>query len=84
MAVPQLKRLVAGFPTRWPGFEVTSYGICGGQSGIGAGFLLVLGFPCQFSFHRLLHTHISTGDGTIGQILAGVPSGVSLTTLQGK
>jgi hypothetical protein len=28
-----------------------------GQSGTAAGFLRVLRFPCQFSFHRLLHTH---------------------------
>jgi hypothetical protein len=40
-------------------------------------------FPCQFSFHRLLHTHnLSSGAGTIGQILADVPSGFSLTPPQ--
>jgi hypothetical protein len=38
------------------------------------------GFPCQFSFHRLLHTHhLSSGAGRIGQILTDVPSGFSLT-----
>jgi hypothetical protein len=48
--------------------QVMSCGICGGQSGTGAGLLRVLGFPCQFSFHRLLHTHhLSSGAGTIGQ-----------------
>jgi hypothetical protein len=37
-------------------------------------------FPCQFSFHRLLHTHhLSSEAGTIGQILPDVPSGLSLT-----
>jgi hypothetical protein len=36
-------------------------------------------FPCQFSFHRLLHTHhLSSGAGTIGQLVADVPSGLSL------
>jgi hypothetical protein len=41
------------------------------------------GFPCQFSFHRLLHTHnLSSGAGTIGQILADVTSGLSLTPPQ--
>jgi hypothetical protein len=41
------------------------------------------GFPCQCSFHRLLHTHhLSSGAGTIGQILADVPSGPSLTPPQ--
>jgi hypothetical protein len=44
--------------------------ICGGRSGTGAGF------PFQFSFHRLLHTHISPEAGTI---VADVPSGLSLT-----
>jgi hypothetical protein len=39
-----------------------------------------LGFPCQFSFHRLLHTHhLSSGSGTIGQLVADVPSGLCLT-----
>jgi hypothetical protein len=39
------------------------------------------GFPCQFSFHRLLHTrhHLSSGAGTRGQTAADVPSGLSLT-----
>jgi hypothetical protein len=36
--------------------------------------------PCQFSYHRLLHTHhLSSGTGTIGQLVADVPSGLSLT-----
>jgi hypothetical protein len=41
--------------------------------------------PCQFSFHRLLHTHhhhLSSGAGTIGQLVADVPSGLSLTPPQ--
>jgi hypothetical protein len=30
-------------------------------------------FPCQFSFHRLLHTHrLSSGTGTIGQLVDSV------------
>jgi hypothetical protein len=39
------------------------------------------GFPCQFSFHQLLHIHhhLSSGFGTIGQLVADVPSGLSLT-----
>jgi hypothetical protein len=40
-------------------------------------FLRALRFP--LSFHQLLHTHhLSSGAGTIGQIVAGVPSGLSL------
>jgi hypothetical protein len=37
------------------------------------------GFRCKFSFHELLRTHLSSGAGIIGQIVADVPSGLSLT-----
>jgi hypothetical protein len=42
------------------------------------------GFPCQLAFHRLLHIHhiLSSGTGTIGQLVADVPSGLSLTPPQ--
>jgi hypothetical protein len=42
------------------------------------------GFPCQFSFHRLLkiHYHVPSGAGTISQLVADVPSGLSLTPPQ--
>jgi hypothetical protein len=47
---------------------------------LGQVFSGYFGFPCQLSFHQLLHTHhLSSGAGTIGQILADVPSGLSLT-----
>jgi hypothetical protein len=44
-----------------------------------------LGFPCQ-SFHRLFHTHHhpSSGARTIGQTVADVPSGLSVTPPQGE
>jgi hypothetical protein len=36
------------------------------------------GVPCQFSFNRLLHTHhLSSGVGTIGQIVADVPTSMN-------
>jgi hypothetical protein len=36
-------------------------------------------FPCYFSFHRPFHTHhLSSGAGKIGQLVAEVPSGLSL------
>jgi hypothetical protein len=38
-------------------------------------------FSEYFSLHRLLHTHrhLSSGAGTIGQLMEDVPSGLSLT-----
>jgi hypothetical protein len=60
-----------------------SCGICGGQSGTGEGFLLVFLFSSQFALHRLAHNHhhyLSSGAGTIGQTVAAVPSGLSLTS----
>jgi hypothetical protein len=47
---------------------------------LGQGFSEYLSFPCQFSFHRLLHIHnLSSGAGKIGQLVADVPSELSLT-----
>jgi hypothetical protein len=47
---------------------------------LGHFFSEYFGFPCQFSFHRLLHTHhLSSGAGTVGQLVAAMPSGLSLT-----
>jgi hypothetical protein len=39
------------------------------------------GFPCQFLFHSLFHTHhhLSSGAGTVGQTVADVSSGLNLT-----
>jgi hypothetical protein len=43
------------------------------------------GFPCQFSFHRLLHIHhhLPSGAGKIGQLVTDVPSRLILTPPQG-
>jgi hypothetical protein len=51
---------------------------------LGQVFSEYIGFPYQFSFHRLLHIHhyLSSGDGTVVQLVAGVPSELSLTPLQ--
>jgi hypothetical protein len=51
---------------------------------LGQVFYEYLCFPCQFSFHRLLHIHhhLSSGTGTIGQLVADVPIGLSLTPPQ--
>jgi hypothetical protein len=38
------------------------------------------GFPCQFTFHRLLHTHrLSSGTGKRGLLVADVLNELSLT-----
>jgi hypothetical protein len=31
------------------------------------------GFPCRFSFHRMLHARLSSKAGTIDPLLTGVP-----------
>jgi hypothetical protein len=81
-------RLVAGFPPRWPGFEPRSgHGeFVVDKVALGQVFSEFFGFPCQFSFHRVLyiHHHLSSGFGTIGQSAADVPSGLSLTPPQGS
>jgi hypothetical protein len=42
-------------------------------------FTEYFGFPCQLLFHRLPHTHhLSSRAGTMGQLVANVPSGHSL------
>jgi hypothetical protein len=57
--------------------QVRSYGIFVlDKVALGQAF----GFPCQLSFHRLIHTHLSSGAGTIGQLMADVPSGLSHPT----
>jgi hypothetical protein len=67
---------------RWPGFEPRSdnVGFVVNKMALRQVSSMHFGFPCQFSFHRLLHTHhLSSGAGTIGQLVADVPSGLSLT-----
>jgi hypothetical protein len=51
---------------------------------LGQVFSDYFGFPCQFSLHRLfhIHHHLSSGAGATGQLVADVPSGLSLTPPQ--
>jgi hypothetical protein len=51
---------------------------------LGQVFSEFFGFPSQFSFHRLLHIHhhLSSGAGTVGQLVADVPGGLNLTPPQ--
>jgi hypothetical protein len=37
------------------------------------------GFPCPFSLNQMLHTPLSPGAATVGQLVADVPSGLSVT-----
>jgi hypothetical protein len=48
---------------------------------LGQVFSEYFGIPWQFSFHRLLHSHhhLLSGAGTVGQLVADVPSRLSLT-----
>jgi hypothetical protein len=60
--------------------HVRTCGIYGGQIGAGGCFLLGdFGFPCQSSFHQLLHNHHVFWDWYNRPVVAAVPSGLSLT-----
>jgi hypothetical protein len=65
----------------WVPAQLRSRWICDVQSGTEAGFLRVLRLPHQFSFHQLLHYHLSvSGGGTVCPLVTDVPSGRILTT----
>jgi hypothetical protein len=71
LVVQRDARLVAGFPLRRSGFEPRSghVGFVEGKVALRQVFSEYFGFPCQSSYHRLLHNHphLSSGAGTIGQ-----------------
>jgi hypothetical protein len=48
---------------------------------LGQVFSEYFGCARQFSFHRLLHIHhhLPSGEGTIGELVADAPSGLSVT-----
>jgi hypothetical protein len=61
-------------------FRIKSCGICGRQMALRQVLSEYFSFPCQFSFHRLPHTHhLSSGAGTRSQIVSEVPKGLTLT-----
>jgi hypothetical protein len=73
--------LVAGLPRRRPAFEPRSghVGFVVDKVALGQVSSEYFSFPCQFSFHRLLHIHhLSSGAGTIVHLVADVPNGLSL------
>jgi hypothetical protein len=61
-AVPWIRRLVAGFSSLPLQFDPKSgdVGFVVGKIGIEQVFFEYFGFPCQFSFHEDLHTHLSS------------------------
>jgi hypothetical protein len=84
--VPYLRRLVAGFPPRRPGFDPRSglVGFVVDKVALRQVFSEYFGFPCQFSFHRMLHTHhhLSSRAGTISQTVTDVLSGLYVAPTQ--
>jgi hypothetical protein len=71
-------------PPRRPGFDTRSdhVGFVVDKVALGQLFSEYFDFPCQFSFHQMLHTQLSFGAGKAGQLVADVPSGLSLTPPQ--
>jgi hypothetical protein len=60
--VPWLKRSVAGFPPRRPGFSSGQHVVfLVDKAAVGQDFSEYLGFPCQSSFHQFLHHHNHLG-----------------------
>jgi hypothetical protein len=75
-------RLVVGIPRRRSGFETRSCHVMDKEA-LGQVVSAYFSFPCQFSFHQLLHTHqLSSGAGKIGQLVADVPSGVKVPIVE--
>jgi hypothetical protein len=71
LVASEFRQLVTGFPPWWPGFEPGSghVGFVVDKVALGQVFSKYCAFPCQASFHQLLHNHhhLSSGTGTIGQ-----------------
>jgi hypothetical protein len=78
-----LRLLVASFTLLRPGFEPMSVhvGFVVDKVTLGQVSSEYFGFLFQFTFQRLLHTHrhLSSGAGTVDQIVADVPSGLNHT-----
>jgi hypothetical protein len=77
--VSQLRRWVAAFPPPRLGFDTKSGHVefVVDRVALGHVFPKYFGLACQFSSHRLLHTHLSSGAAPIGRTVASVPSGLS-------
>jgi hypothetical protein len=61
-----------------PGFGADRVGFVVDKVALGRIFSEYFGFPCQSSFHQILHHHNHPVQATIGQSMAAVASGPSL------
>jgi hypothetical protein len=72
------------FPPRRSGFEPRSNHVefVVDKGELRQVFSEYVGFSCQFSSHRLLHIHhyLSSGTGTVGQLVVDVTSGLTVST----
>jgi hypothetical protein len=59
--------------------QVSHVGFVTDKVTLGHVFSEYFGFPCQLLFHQMIHTHLRSGADIIGQIVADVPSGLSLS-----
>jgi hypothetical protein len=72
----KLRQLVSRFPLQRPGSipgQVMKFVV--DKEALGQVYSEYFGFPCQFSFCQIL----LAGAGKIGQLLADIPNGLSLT-----
>jgi hypothetical protein len=74
LLMAMLRQLVAGFPLWWPRFDPRSshVGFAVDKVALGQDSCEYYSFPCQFSFHQMLHTHLSSGAGTVGRLVMDV------------
>jgi hypothetical protein len=82
LAVPEIRRLLSGFPPRLSGFDPGSshVGFVVDKVALGPVFSEYFGFSCQLSFHKLLHIHSSSGATKIDKSVAVILSGLSLSS----
>jgi hypothetical protein len=63
--------------------HIMSCRVFGGQWSTVHVFLEYFDFPCQFLFPQMLRTHLSSGAGSIDELMIDVPSEFSLTPRHG-
>jgi hypothetical protein len=83
--LPRLCEMQASNHKVWIQSLVRICEICDGQNGIGLIFSPGTWSLLPLSIHQMLHTqYLWTGTGTIGQLLPGIPSELSLTSPHGE